>query len=64
MTNFNAANIISKFVVDFTLNGKFTIEAGYEFIESISVGSNTLLSQIEQMPNILTRLIFLKRCNW
>lgn len=61
MTNFNAANIISKFVVDFTLNGKFTIEAGYEFIESISVGSNTLLSQIEQMPNILTRLIFLKK---
>lgn len=61
MTNFNVANIISKFVTEFTINGKFTEEAGCEFIKNISIGTNTLLSQIEQMPNILTRLILLKK---
>lgn len=61
MTNFNTANIISKFVIEFISKTNYTKEDGIEFIESISQGTDTLLNQITDMPNVLTRLIFLKK---
>lgn len=61
MTNFNVANIISKFVAQFISKRKLNINEGIEFIESISEGTDTLLNQITNMPNVLTRLIFLNK---
>lgn len=61
MTNFNTANIISKFVIEFISKTNFTKKDGIKFIESISEGTDTLLNQISNMPNVLTRLIFLKK---
>lgn len=61
MTNYNTANIISKFVIEFISKTNYTKEDGIEFIESISQGTDTLLNQITDMPNVLTRLIFLKK---
>lgn len=52
MTNFNTANIISKFVIEFISKTNFTKKDGIKFIESISEGTDTLLNQISNMPNV------------
>lgn len=61
MTNFNLANIISKFIVKFISQENLNIKKGTDFIKMISEGNDTFLNQITNMPNVLTRLIFLKK---